>query len=166
MNIKVDSLLDSLPSSVAFLGIVGVLVVFVLAGGVLYLFQAIGLYKMARNKNMYMPWLAFIPIANRYLLGTIIGNFKIFKYTIQNPGIVILLAPIISFFIPKIGPILILVFNIFVAFLVFKRYAPEKAELLLILSIASLGFLFPFIIFAIRNNEPYHAENSSSQELF
>ncbi len=36
-----------------------------------YVFYSVGLFKMARNLGIVAPWLAFIPVANLYLLGRV-----------------------------------------------------------------------------------------------
>ena len=36
-----------------------------------YVFYSVGLFKIARNLNIVAPWLAFIPVANLYLLGRV-----------------------------------------------------------------------------------------------
>ena len=57
-------------AATAGLAIVGIF--FLLAIGLsiaMYLFQAIGLYRMAKRLNIAAPALAFIPVANIYVLG-------------------------------------------------------------------------------------------------
>ncbi len=43
----------------------------VIIGTVLYIFNAIGLYTMAGRLGIAAPWLAFVPIANSFILGRI-----------------------------------------------------------------------------------------------
>lgn len=54
------------------IAIIGIILLIIAAIGVaMYLFQAIGLYKMGKRLNVPAPALAFIPIANIYVLGTV-----------------------------------------------------------------------------------------------
>lgn len=44
---------------------------------VFYIFQAIGLYHMSKNRGYRYPWLAFIPVAGDYVLGGIADNINV-----------------------------------------------------------------------------------------
>lgn len=55
-----------------------VLLVVLISGGLslaMYLFQALGIYKMGKNMGFKAPWLSFIPIANSYALGRIAETY-------------------------------------------------------------------------------------------
>lgn len=41
---------------------------------VFYVFEAIGLYTISKNRGYQKPWLAFIPVANAWVLGGIADN--------------------------------------------------------------------------------------------
>lgn len=41
-----------------------------------YLVEAFGLYGISKNRGYQKPWLAFIPVANGYLLGSIADNIN------------------------------------------------------------------------------------------
>ncbi len=41
-----------------------------------YLFMAFGLYEISKNRGYNKPWLAFIPLANYYLLGAVADNIN------------------------------------------------------------------------------------------
>ena len=41
-----------------------------------YLFMALGLYTIARNRGLRNPWLAWIPVANLWLLGCISDQYR------------------------------------------------------------------------------------------
>lgn len=70
--------------------------VIITVGLIVYIYQAIALYVIAQKTNTANPWLAWIPIANIYLMTQIAG---VPWWTL----LVILLA-----FIPVIGPLAIL----------------------------------------------------------
>lgn len=43
---------------------------------VLYIFKAIAIYKLSKNRGYKKPWIAFIPIVNSYLLGAVADNIN------------------------------------------------------------------------------------------
>ena len=46
-----------------------------IVGLVLYLLQAIGIYKMGKSLNVSAPWLSFIPVVNSFALGRIASKY-------------------------------------------------------------------------------------------
>ena len=62
---------------VEILLVIGALAVMVLAVAVVfYVFQAIGLYKMAKRRGIYHAWLAWLPLGNQWVLGAISDQFQ------------------------------------------------------------------------------------------
>jgi len=61
---------------IAFLVLALVLLFALAICAVIYVFSAIGTYKIAKNRNMNAPYLAFIPVANVYLLGLIADDIE------------------------------------------------------------------------------------------
>lgn len=41
-----------------------------------YIFMALGLYTLARNRGIKNPWLAWVPVANMWLLGCISDQYR------------------------------------------------------------------------------------------
>lgn len=122
-----------------------------------YCLLAIGLMTMARQRGLDNPWLAWIPIAQLYLLGQLIHTVDFGKYKIENAPLVLLLgnvAVIVLGFIPVIGAILQLAFFIILAAALYKLYAmyrPENATLYLVLSIIFPSIAIGIIIFRLRH---------------
>lgn len=52
-----------------FIGVAAVFVLMLLAAAVVYILQSIALYRMAKNAGMPNPILAWVPVANCYVLG-------------------------------------------------------------------------------------------------
>lgn len=74
-----EHLLEGLDEDIVFavLGILGA-VTFV-AGLILfvgYIFQSIGLYTIARNRGIANPWLAWLPIGNYWIAGSIADQYQ------------------------------------------------------------------------------------------
>ncbi|MEG2813466.1 MAG: hypothetical protein RSA79_02585, partial [Oscillospiraceae bacterium] len=64
------NLFSDLPSEDAemLIGIIiGFFIVFVIFGGGVFVFKAIGIYNMSKKRGLPNPWLAFIPVANDYM---------------------------------------------------------------------------------------------------
>ena len=61
-----------------------------------YIFRGIGMYNMAKREGMDYPWLAFVPFARTYLQGELGGTVHLKNKQIKNPGIWLIVLPIIS----------------------------------------------------------------------
>lgn len=55
---------------------IGVFAVSAAIGIVFYLLEAIGVYKMAKSAEIKNPWLAFIPVADGWVFGTLAEKYK------------------------------------------------------------------------------------------
>ena len=111
------------------------IVVMILVAIALYILFAIGLMKMAQNKGIANAWLAWIPIAQLYIMGKIIGSFKIFDWEIAKAelwlpvgaaaSIVLWYIPLVKLFVP--GALFIA--TAFAFYKLFSVYRAEKATL-------------------------------------
>ena len=54
------------------------------------------MYRMAQRAGLDYPWLAFVPFARVYLQGELSGDIMFRKRTIRDPGIWLILIPIIK----------------------------------------------------------------------
>lgn len=144
-----------------------VLVVFAVAT---YVFTALGLYTMAKKRNLSRPWMAFIPALDLYLKGELINDdVSIGSWHIPYAKLFLPLLPLalglVFFFIgyfPSFGvSFIVILLSLAIAFYqyaalfwLFSLYTPEHKIAFLILSI-----FFPFLggifIFAIRNKEAF-----------
>lgn len=128
---------------------------FVIGVGV-YILLAIGIQTLAKNRGIENPWLAWIPIANFYLLGKIVGSMEIFGKRLDKLEIWVLVAygvTVLLSWIPVLGfliAVALLIFEWFFYTELYKRYKPDQVVLYTILSL----FFFPIMIFIIRKN-PY-----------
>ena len=134
---------------------------FSIIGIAMYVLFSLGLMKLAENKGIENPWLAWIPIANMYILGLIVKEVDVFGQKITKLELVLPISCAIGLFaaIPVIGQLLVLAYGIFMIFVLlklFKMYRPEQAVLYTVLSVI-LG-LFSIFIFIIRNDSPVNVE--------
>lgn len=143
----------------AFLAIFGALIgVFVLIGIAFYVLMSLGLMKLAENKGIENAWLAWIPIANMYILGLVIEDLQIFNYDIPKIEVVLPVGSLVVGIlgaIPVLGQLIAIAFaivSIAALYKLFKMYRPESAVLFTVLGII-LG-LAPVFVFIIRNDQP------------
>lgn len=82
-----------------YLSVLGVLAIGYIAS---YLLRGIGMYTLGKRRGMNYPWLAFVPYARTYFQGELCGTLYFKEREIRNPGIWILVIPIVSNFVTGI----------------------------------------------------------------
>lgn len=140
------------------LAIVGLFfLLFAIIGICLYVIFSFSLYKMALKQDLENAWIAWIPIAQCYILGKLIKTLKIFNYEIPQIEIVLPTAAVIVLLfnhIRALGSLLSLANYILMLFAlnkIYKIYKPESAVLYTVLSI--FGIPVPFIFLSLKNLE-------------
>ena len=160
MNLNMEALIDNIQ-----IGAVTAYGLLMLAIAVLWYFlQAIGFYKLSKNRGIRPTWIAWIPLCQDFLLGDLVGN-RIWgiKYTnwILVLGKVFFLGTLV-FLTENLNPFLIIAYLILlVSFTAYRLTAlfrlyqiyTDEALLYLILSLV-FNFLVPVFVFIIRNNKP------------
>lgn len=63
---------------------------------VLFTFQAIGLYAMAKKQNVKGKWRAFVPFVNVYLIGRLTGPCDVFGIKMKRTGLYAMLSQIVA----------------------------------------------------------------------
>ena len=141
-----------------FVGMLAFFAFFAIIGLVLYLVLAFGLYRMAANQNIELAWLSFVPIAQFYIMGLLIGDrVVLFDREITNVGMILvvgsIVAPMLNV-IPVIGTLIFLAFIVFQYYIIYKLFESygDNPVLHLVLSII-VPVLFPVFIFMLRENE-------------
>ena len=136
--------------------IFGVLLIFVaIIGIVFYVIYSYALYKMAVKQGLENSWLAFIPIAQSYVIGKLIKTLKVFDFEIPRIEIVLPVAALVVLVFSQVdflGGVLSLANFILMLFALnklYKLYKPENATLYTVLSI--FGFPVPFIFLSIKD---------------
>lgn len=148
-------------------GILGFLLIFLVVLLILYVFESIGIMKLAKRKDMENSWLAFVPFARTYMYGKLAFKDKITPIVYLCAEVlseVVSIEHILQMFNSLANGVTSQTFNLNVfsivcvvisfcaAYKIFKKYS-DKAVLMLVLSILSCGLLAPIFLFAIRNNE-------------
>ena len=135
--------------------------VFVIIALIVYILLSLGLYKLAKNAGIENPWLAWIPIANLYILGKLVKNVSLGSLEVPSLEIVLPVASLATMVlgsVPFIGWIInlaYLILLVLVLYNLFKIYRPEQATLWTVLSIIFSFIGLPAIfIFIMRNDSP------------
>lgn len=75
------------------INVIGVATVITFAAWlVMFILQGVGLYKMAKKRNMRKKFLAFIPFANVYYMGKLAGDSFVFGQRMKNSGLYAMIA--------------------------------------------------------------------------
>ncbi len=143
--------------SVFFVVLSGLVIFVVSSSLILYFIGAFGLYRIAENRKIKDPWMAFIPLANFYILGRIVEPIKIFNKEVPNLPFFLLgsaISVIVLGYIPPLGQLAFLVFLVLTLFSLYNLYNSytDKAVLYLVISVL-IPFSPPILIFYIRNRK-------------
>ena len=137
----------------------GLSILFIIVGIVFYLLFSFGLYTMAQRRNLENPWMAFIPIAQFYTMGEVIGPVKIANFDVDQPGLYLLIGAV-ALWVLSLIPVLGIIFSLASAVLMggalyflFSRYTTDSTPI--ILTVVSILFLIPgpIIVFVLRNKD-------------
>lgn len=162
-----DSFWAIMPVIMSVLGII--LAISLVIGLICYIFNSLGLYTMAKNRNIDNPWLAWIPLANRYLMGELINDdvsisswhIPYAKLFLPLMGLALTAVMTILGFIPYLGAFIGILLSLALSvyyyaaqFWLYSIYDKDHRVLYLVLSIF-FPFLGPIFIFIIRNRDAY-----------
>jgi hypothetical protein len=123
-----------------------------------YVLTSLALYTMAQKRGIANPWLAWVPIANLYILALILGTLNVFGLEIPMFTVVLPAAAVVVGLLGRIvfiGPLLgIAYFILTLASLnkLYRMYSPANATIFTIISI--FGIPVPILLYMIRNNQP------------
>lgn len=162
-----DSFMAIMPVIMSVLGII--LVVSLVIGLICYVFNSLGLYTMAKNRNLDNPWLAWIPLASNYLMGELINDdvsistwhIPYAKLFLPLMGLALTVVMTILGFIPYLGAFIGILLSLALSFYyyaaqfwLYSIYDKDHRVLYLVLSII-FPFLGPIFVFIIRNRDAY-----------
>lgn len=142
--------------------VMGALAFFVIIGILLYVLGSLGLMTAASKRGIEHAWLAWIPLANLFVLGRIADEYnKRIQNKHTNNAILLLvlgalelvfaLLPVPFNIFGIILAIVLLVFTLIAYYKVFD-WCSTNAVLFIVLSIF-FSFLLPIFLFAVRNGE-------------
>ena len=126
----------------------------------LYVVAALALQAMAKKLDIENSWLAWIPIANAYLMGKVAGDeVTVFEKKIPKLSMVMLIVTIASAVLssaPLIGPLASLaslVLAIIVTYKIYRIFAGSNAVLYTVISFV-IFVTAPFLLLMASKNEP------------
>jgi len=119
---------------------------------VLWLIRAIGLYKMAKNQNDKLAFLAFLPYGGNFIMGRIVGKIKLFGIEIDYPELILPIL-IVTMLIPGGALLSTILFIFFYYGILYKLYKSKWKGFAAVATIISLfvPIFQPLFIFFIRN---------------
>ena len=159
-----DSLFNIIAGGFALLGIT-----FLILAALFYFLTSYGLYKLAKNRNISLAFLAFIPFFQLYIVGLLIDQkIKIGKASIPYAHLILPIAPIlISCLIGSglytISNIAFYILNAFAVYNLYQKYMRNNQVAMTLLSVL-LPITYPFIIFSIRNNQVIETEYNYNRD--
>jgi len=133
-------------------------VIFFLVGLAFYIFLSLALYKLAQRRGIEMAWLAWIPVAQMYIIGLMVKKVNVSTFEIPKLEIVLpaaMLGTLILSLIPVLGALISLAFFALILitlYNLYNQYVPEKAMTYTLLSI--LGVTIPFLLYGLRDKDP------------
>ena len=152
-----------------------ILITLLISGLIFYLLNSFGLMRIAKRNNIKHSWLAFVPVANSYVLGKVAFSDKIkpilflflnilstlFSINIYYTTILSFINGNSSYLSNNIALNLFqwiyLIFFFYVMYKIYKKYS-TKSTIMLVFLILTCGFLNPIFLFAIRNNDVISSE--------
>lgn len=133
-----------------------------LIGGIIviafYVFYSFALYRLAQKRNMEMPWLAWIPVAQMYIVGKLVKSIKVSNFEIPSLEIVLpvaMLAYVVLSRVPVLGLIITLAYIALMLLTLhdlYKQYVPENAVMYTIISIFAVPV--PFLLLKLSKMDP------------
>lgn len=118
------------------------ILIFIIAAVILYIFSSLGLMELAKKNNISNPWLAFIPIGYHYLLGKL--GFEVYeKNGLENKQMPYIMLALSAVYLVGVldGPVSIalLVLSVLSYNKIYKYLVPEKATSYTVLSLFFKG---------------------------
>lgn len=142
---------------IATMAIVSI-IIGILIGAAFYVFYSFALYRLAEKRNIDLPWLAWIPIAQMYIVGKMIKSIKISTLEIPMLEVVLPAAMLAFVLFRRITVLGFIISVVFYALLIlsfynlYRQYLPENAVAYTILSIFLIPV--PFLLLKLSKMEP------------
>ncbi|NLX76623.1 MAG: hypothetical protein GXZ01_04515 [Clostridiaceae bacterium] len=139
-------------------------VIGIIIGIAFYIFFSFTLFKLAQARNEEMPWLAWIPVAQMYLLGKMVKSVKISTFEIPMLEIVLPASMVVYFVlggVSVLGTIISLAYyalSLLTLYTLYKQYLPDKAVAYTIISIFAVTI--PFLLLKLSKMSPVESGES------
>ena len=124
-----------------------------------YIVNAIALYSIAQRNGVKNPWVAFIPIVQYYIIGSICEEYKLLGFRIPRLDILLcavfllkLLAAPFNSLLMRMSSMLLTILIALILHKFFYLFIPKKALIFAVLSL--LGSLPMAVIFFLIKDIP------------
>jgi hypothetical protein len=124
---------------------------------VFYVLKSLGISALAANRGLENPWLGWVPIADLYVLGMLVGSMELFGKRLDNLEIILpvsMLAGFLLVWIPFIGQLAWLAITVFFVIFTYRLFEMYTDNAMIYTAVSVLLCLFPVFLFIIRNNQP------------
>lgn len=123
-----------------------------------YIPMSLGLYRMALKCGVDNPWMAWVPIANLYIVGRIIRELRFQSYEIPRPELFLPGALVVNLLIsrvPFIGPLYGLAFLALLLLTLFRLFSIFKKDSALLFTLLSLiPLVSAFLVLSVSKYDP------------
>ncbi len=155
----------------AYLGLLGAFgFVWFIVCVVFYVLKSLGISALAANRGLENPWLGWVPVADLYLLGMLVGSMDLFGYKVDKLEIILPAAVVggsILGMIPVLGWLLMIALMVFMVMFTYKLFEMYTTNAVLYTVLSLLLCLFPIFLFAIRNDPPLaQAPNPNNDQYY
>lgn len=127
---------------------------------VMYVVYSIALYRIAVSQGYDKPWLAWIPVANTFMMMILteddVHESLRGRFTITY-GIVLAISVVIAIFVPFSSIFSSILWHY--AFFVIARKYSERPGLHLLVAIVSLGIALPFQLYRFSKSHKFEDED-------
>lgn len=136
-----------------FSNLSAILIIFITLFIILYFLKAIGLYIIAKNKNISFSYFSFVPLGFFYVLGKIVGKTRIYGIEIDKPEYLLIFFLLSAVILPFYRVLTFFVFLLTFYALLYRLYESltYSFRIPLILLSITFPFLIPVFIFGLRN---------------
>ncbi len=152
-------------AAMGFLGFIW-FVVFV----VFYILKSLGISALATNRGFENPWMGWVPIADLYLLGMLVGSMDLFGYRVDKLEIILPAAMVggsLLGSIPLLGWLIMLAVMVFFIMFTYRLFEMYSTNAVLYTLLSVLLCLFPIFLFVIRNNPPLmQTQNPNNNQYY
>lgn len=139
-----------------------------------YLLRGFGLYKLGKAEGKNNCWLAFVPFARTYFQGELSGEIKFKERSLKNPGLWLVLIPIIASVVSIAGYFIFMIVTV-VGTIASDDYAVESAAtgmmsgflvfLIIVIVIEILYQALINVLYVLVNNQIYKKYTSKNMAI-
>ena len=139
---------------------IAIFIAIIICEVITYIFESMAIMQMSKNLKYKVPFTAWIPFYNKYLLGKIVGN-KILGIIVAVLNGITAFSGTYCYIQTQPNPAIFVIFlvcvligfilDIIISHKIYKNATDKYGDIYTILSILTLGILRPIFLFIVRN---------------